>query len=241
VTTLSSVYNFRDLGGQPTADGHTVRYGQLYRSDSLHRLSTQDGRQLGALGIRTVLDLRRPAEIRRDGRVPEQLGMAYHHIFPVHREWDAALYNEADGPDRYLADRYLDMANEGIEGLGTALRLIADPSHAPLVMHCFAGKDRTGVLSALTLGLLGVDDEHIAADYARSEAGQGPLSERIRRDLPELAADVPMHFVVCPPRAMLLFLAELRDAYGSLTGYATRAGVAAEHIDSLRGHLLSRR
>src|SRR5438874_9259319 len=139
----------------PGADGRIVHTGRLYRSDSLHRLTEAECEQLAGLGIRTVLDLRRPAEIERDGRIPDLDGLAYFNLHPVHREWHAGSYDESAGPHRFLADRYLDMAEEGIEGFGAALRLISDADRAPLVMHCFAGKDRTGVLAALTLTLLG--------------------------------------------------------------------------------------
>ncbi|MEN3305554.1 MAG: protein-tyrosine phosphatase [Micromonosporaceae bacterium] len=237
--TFSTVFNFRDLGGHPATDGRTVQYGRIYRSDSLHRISVEEGRQLAALGVCTILDLRRPNEIERDGRVPVELGLAYHNIYPVHREWNPALYDETAGPHRYLADRYLDMAEEGRAGLGEALRLIADPRRAPLVMHCFAGKDRTGVLAALTLSLLGVAEEDIAVEYALSEPAQSRLSRRIREERSFAVGDVPMHFVVCPPQAMLLFLAGLRERYGSVRRYTAEAGVTDEHVAALRAHLLT--
>jgi protein-tyrosine phosphatase len=237
--TFTTVFNFRDLGGNPTVDGHTVGYGRLYRSDSLHRITVEEGRALAEIGVRTVLDLRRPYEIDRDGRVPADLGLAYHNIHPVHREWNPALYQEAAGPHRYLADRYLDMVDEGYAGFGEALRLIAEPEHAPLVMHCFAGKDRTGVLAALTLCLLGVADRDVAADYALSEPAQVSLSRRIREEASHALDDVPMHFTVCPPQAMLLFLAGLRERYGSVQRYAARAGVTAEDVARMRAHLLA--
>jgi protein-tyrosine phosphatase len=237
----TSLFNFRDLGGHRTADGQTVRYGRLYRSDSLHRLSGAECEQLCGIGVRTVIDLRRPYEVDRDGRVPHTPGLAYHNIHPVHREWDAALYRPESGPARYLADRYLDMAEEGAQGLGEALRMIADPRHAPLVIHCFAGKDRTGVLSALTLSLLGVGDEDIAADYALSERAQTALTAALRADLPDLAVakQVPIQFVACPPEAMLLFLTELRGRFGSVAAFAAHAGVGDGHVASLRAHLLT--
>ncbi|MBO0868415.1 MAG: tyrosine-protein phosphatase [Micromonosporaceae bacterium] len=237
--TFTTVFNFRDLGGHRTSTGRTVHFGRLYRSDSLHRLSTQDGERLASLGVRTVLDLRRPGEIARDGRVPESLGLAYHNIYPEHREWDPELYDPAAGAQRYLADRYLDMAEEGLVGLGAALQLIAEPVHAPVVIHCMAGKDRTGVLSALTLSLLGVPDADIAADYALSAAGQQRLAAMLRKEIPEQAAAIPDHFVRCPPQAMLLFLADLRQRYGSVAGYVAGAGVTDVHIAALRTHLLA--
>jgi protein tyrosine/serine phosphatase len=235
--TFSTVFNFRDLGGLPGLDGRAVQYGRLYRSDSLHRLTEEEGAKLAALGVRTVLDLRRPIEIARDGRVPELPGLAYFNLHPAHREWNIGHY---DGdPARYLADRYLDMATEGIEDFGAALRLLSEPHRAPAVMHCFAGKDRTGVLAALVLALLGVSDAEIMADYAASEAAQAPLGAQIRRDFPDTVIEAPpAHVLACPPQAIGLFLTEMSQRHGSIYGYARAAGVTALHIESLRAHML---
>ncbi len=238
--SFTTAFNFRDLGGHSGAGGRSVHYGRVFRSDSLHRLTEAECAQLTALGVRTVLDLRRPKEIARDGRIRDTAGLAYHNIHPVHREWNPARYDEVAGPARYLADRYLDMTEEGGAGLGEALRLIADPDRGPVVFHCFAGKDRTGVLSALILSLLGVSDEDIAADYALSEAAQPMISAAIRAGEGGLAVDdVPMHFIVCPPLAMRLFLAGLRERYGSVAAYAATTGFDDGHAAALRAHLLS--
>lgn len=238
-TTFSTVANFRDLGGMPGADGRIVHTGRLYRSDSLHRLTEAECEQLAGLGIRTVLDLRRPAEIERDGRIPDLAGLAYFNLHPQHREWRPERYDESAGPHRFLADRYLDMAEEGIEGFGAGLRLISDADRAPLVMHCFAGKDRTGVLAALTLALLGVAPADIMADYAASEAAQGPISAVVRREVTgERVPAPPAHFLACPPEAMGLFLTELAARYGSIHGYARTAGVSVLHLEALRTHML---
>jgi hypothetical protein len=131
------------------------------------------------------------------------------------------------------------MAEEGIDGFGAALRLISDADRAPLVMHCFAGKDRTGVLAALTLALLGVPQADIMADYAASEAAQAPIGAQILRDVSgRPVPPPPAHFLACPPQAMGLFLTELAARYGSIHGYARAAGVSELHIDGLRAHLL---
>lgn len=237
-----TVFNFRDLGGAPTVDGRTVHYGRLYRSDSLHRLTVGECAQLCTLGVRTVLDLRRPYEIERDGRIRDTAGLAYFNIHPVHREWNLARYDPAEGPARFLADRYLDMAEEGAAGLGEALRLIADPRHSPVVMHCFAGKDRTGVLAALTLSLLGVPDPHIATDYALSERAQASVSAQILADAGEDGSErtePPIAFMVCPPEAILLFLSGLRERHGSVLAFAAHAGLTEGDLASLRAHLLA--
>lgn len=234
----ASVFNFRDLGGAPTVDGRTVHTGRLYRSDSLHRLTEAECAQLRTLGVRTVLDLRRPYEIERDGRIRDTSGLAYVNIHPVHREWNPASYDDATGPARFLADRYLDMAEEGAQGLGEALRFLSDGGNAPVVMHCFAGKDRTGVLAALTLCLLGVPDPHIALDYGRSERSQASVTAAIRAEVGAGIAPPPVGFMACPPEAIMMFLTELRRRHGSVVGFAAHAGVSPEHVAALRDHLL---
>jgi protein-tyrosine phosphatase len=236
---LVNAYNFRDVGGLRARDGAEVRSGRLYRSDTLHRIDERDAATLGALGIRTVIDLRRPREIAADGRIPQLAGMGWHNLHPVHREWDFGRYDEVTGAARYLADRYLDMVAEGVAGLAGAVRLIADDRHAPVVVHCMAGKDRTGVLVALVLSLLGVDDAVIATDYARSDTVQGRISARWRLDHPDPAApQLPAHVLASPPQAMLLFLADLRAHYGSVSQCLAPAGVGAAEIGALRMHLL---
>ncbi len=234
---LTKVFNFRDLGGLPAGTG-TVASGQLYRSDSLHRITAQDAETLARQGVRTVLDLRRPYEIERDGRLPAHPDIDYHNLYPEHREWDAQAPVPAGGTVRYLADRYLEMAHHGQAGFGAALRLVCDGRTAALVMHCFAGKDRTGVLAALVLALLEVPDEAIAADYARSAASTAQLTELLRAQLGGRLNEPPGHFVACPPEAILLFLAELRTCHGSVAGYAETAGVTAEQVAALRAHLV---
>lgn len=183
--------------------------------------------------------MRRPHEIVVQGRVAEAAGFAYHNIHPRYREWDGIPYDPATGVARYLADRYLDMSEEGIDGFGSALRLISQPDTSALVFHCFAGKDRTGVLSALALSLLGVPTPVVVADYARSAAGQPKLLAAAAAAGDPTAAELPQHIIGCPPEAMLMFLDGLAARYGSVSRYAEAAGVTAEHVAALRAHLLS--
>src|SRR5262249_10500544 len=158
VVAFTNIHNFRDLGGYTGLDGATVRWQRLYRSDDLSRVSGADQDKFCALGVRTVVDLRRPAEIDNIGRIPDVDGFTYHHVHLACPSWPAAQF--ADTPERaaYVTERYLEMAELATAGIGDALRLIADADRAPLVFHCIAGKDRTGVVAALTLSLLGVSD-----------------------------------------------------------------------------------
>jgi protein tyrosine/serine phosphatase len=231
------VFNFRDMGGYTGHEGRTVAWRRLYRSDSLHRLAGADRSVFQELGIRTVLDLRRPAEIARDGRVPDFPSLEYRHVHPEHPEWRADTYDESAGVARFLANRYLELAEEGASGLAAAIALIADAGAAPLVVHCVAGKDRTGVVAALTLELLGVSDVDIGEDYSLTGLAEAKFRAYFRRTRP-VEFQPPPYYVLTPPDAMLLFLTELRARYGSVTQYLARAGLAPDHVAALRAHLL---
>lgn len=239
VMPLPDVFNFRDLGGYAAADGQTVAWGRLFRSDDLSRLTEAGQKVFVELGIRTVVDLRRPEEVAEDGRIPEFDGYAYQHIFLPHPHWPHAEFADTSARARYLADRYAELADHAAVGLGEALRTIAEAGNAPLVMHCIAGKDRTGTLSALTLSLLGVADDDVAEDFALSEAAEPLYREYLRRTDPEAAAKRWQHIIVSPREAMVLFLAELRKRHGSVPEYAASIGVTADHVAAMRAHLLA--
>lgn len=237
VPTFSTVFNFRDVGGYAVQDGRTVRRGRLYRSDSLHRIDGTDRENFVALGIRTVVDLRRPAEVAQLGRVPQYDGLVYRHIHPEHRDWSEVPYDEQLGLARYLADRYLELTETGAAGIAEAIGVIADETAAPMVVHCVAGKDRTGVVCALTLSTLGVEDSIIAEDYALSTAASERFSAWVRTQTPE-ATTPPKPYFSSPADAMLLFLAGLRQRHGSVEGYLLDAGCTRDQLTALRTHLV---
>lgn len=232
-----ALFNFRDVGGLTGHDGRGVRRARLYRSDSLHRITETDQAAFTALGIRTVIDLRRPTEVARDGRVPAYDGLAYRHIHPEHESWAEQMYEPGTSLARYLADRYADLARTGTAGLAEAVGLIADSANAPVVVHCVAGKDRTGIVCGLTLAVLGVADADIAADYALSTEASERFHAWVAATMPDLPA-LPPPFLASPAEAMLLFLTELRTGYGSVEGYLRHAGVTDAQLDGLRAHLL---
>ncbi|MEV0722747.1 tyrosine-protein phosphatase [Micromonospora purpureochromogenes] len=234
---FSAMFNFRDVGGYSGHDGRTVRWGRLYRSDSPHRLDGADRDAFVALGIRTVIDLRRPSEVERDGRVPELDGLTYRHIHPEHTDWAQRRYEPGSNLARYLADRYADLAQTGTAGLAEAVGLIADSATAPVVVHCVAGKDRTGIVCALTLSVLGVSDADIAEDYALSSEASARFSAWLAATAPQ-TEEPPPPFLASPAEAMALFLTELRQGHGSVEGYLRHAGVTDDQLTALRDHLL---
>ncbi|MFC1437883.1 tyrosine-protein phosphatase [Streptacidiphilus sp. N1-10] len=237
------LYNFRDLGGYAAADGRTVRWGRLYRSDSLGKLTPggADHRRFLALGVRTVIDLRYPWEIERAGRVPEQPGLEYHNLSIEHRPYDQAAIDPDVDPWRHLADRYAEVAEDGVKEIRQALDLIAAanrPDGGPLVFHCASGKDRTGLIAALVLILLGVGEDDVLADFARTELATDRLLADYRAAHPDRDRIWP-GYGRAPAAVMRHVLDDLGAAYGSVSGYATeRLGVEPELVDALRAGLL---
>jgi protein-tyrosine phosphatase len=229
---LEGCLNFRDLGGYPTRDGRTLRWGQLFRSDALHLLTPADVAALRKIGIGTIIDLRSSPELQSDGR--GALGdeaMAFHHI-PL---FDGEQRRSESMPQDSLADIYFMLAEFARDPIARVIRVLAE-SEAPAVYHCAAGKDRTGVISAILLGLLDVDDQLIVADYALTSANIDAIigrllgSEGYRNMLKNLPPDT-MH---AHPETMEGFLARIAERYGSMAGYARAIGVDDDHLARLQ-------
>ncbi|KAB8190984.1 protein-tyrosine-phosphatase [Nonomuraea phyllanthi] len=231
------MHNFRDLGGYRAADGRTVRWGRLFRSDSLAKLRGADWDRFLALGVRTVIDLRYPWEIEARGRVPHHDGMAYHNLSIEHRPYDQAEIDPDADPWRYLADRYAEVAADGVAELRRALELIASADE-PLVFHCASGKDRTGLVAALVLSLLGVAEEDVVRDFALTERATGRLVADWRAANPGRELRWP-GYGRAPAEIMRLFLADLTAAHGSVRSYVTDGlKVDEEVVARLRDGLL---
>jgi protein-tyrosine phosphatase len=235
---FEKVFNFRDVGGYETTDGRNVAWNRLFRADDLSRLDETDAKSFARLGIRTVVDLRRPNEVDEDGRIPQFDGFLYRHVHLMHPLWPRAEFADTAARVDYVIERYRELSIDAADGIGEALRLIAEPDAAPLVFHCIAGKDRTGVVAALTLSLLGVADDDVADDYALSEKAEAAAwNYRASLD-PGLIGGRWTHFQICPREAMLGFLDDVRSRHGSIEGYAHDIGVTKEHLAAMRGHLL---
>jgi protein-tyrosine phosphatase len=237
------LHNFRDLGGYRTAEGRVVHWGRLYRSDSLAKLSTAehpaDWERFLALGVRTVIDLRYPWEIENWGRVPEFGGLAFHNLSIEHQPYDQAQLGPETAVVPFLAERYAEVAEDGVAELRRALEIIASDGSGPLVFHCAAGKDRTGLLAALVLSLLGVGEDDIVADYALT----GLATERLIADWRSGNPGQPLpwqSYGQAPAEAMRLTLAGLTARYGSVPGYAAaRLGADDALTGALRERLLA--
>ncbi|GIF18671.1 protein tyrosine/serine phosphatase [Actinoplanes tereljensis] len=235
---FSKAYNFRDVGGYAGLDGRTVRWRRLFRSDALHRLDDSDAEAFTQLGVRTVIDLRRAHEIERYGRVAERYGLEYRNLVLQHVDWEEVGHPDDVVHERWLADRYLNFAEDGREALLASLRIISDPQQAPVIVHCMAGKDRTGTVCALALSLLGVSDEDIASDYALTTSSMKRLTDYLLENHPSAVLGNE-HMFDSPPAAMLMFLSDLRALHGSVEEYVREIGMLDSEIGRMRSHLLS--
>ena len=237
--TLEGCLNFRDLGGYPTEDGRTVRWRLLFRSDALHLLSVDDiARLRDDLRIGDVIDLRSSAEVRSDGRGALAAEPIRFHHLPL---FDGDTARRDDQASAYtLADRYFLLAEFAKEPIARVITTLAS-TDSPAVYHCAAGKDRTGVISAILLGLLGVKDEIIVADYAATQENLDAIIERLMASegYQTMLNALPPDTLHAQPETMIALLDRVRDRYGSMRDYARAAGVSDEAMERLEARLLA--
>ena len=215
---LDGVRNARDLGGIPLPGGGTTTFGRFLRTDAPFALRECGRAKLLKAGFDRVLDLRsdgeagsRPTCLSADGRF-------------------AVCRSPLAGNGRIPATR-----DEVVRGQAQMRRALAFLADAPrgAVIHCTAGKDRTGVVCALLLANAGVGVEEIAADYARTQQRMGGVLERVCRENPALCFDA----LVAREENMLRFWEMFLDEYGDVESYFERIGLEKERIVGLREKL----
>jgi protein-tyrosine phosphatase len=240
--TLAGPLNFRDLGGYPTGEGRTVRWGQIYRSDSLHHLTDLDGGRLHDLGLRSALDFRAHDELVEVGigRLGE-LDIRHVHLPTTDRALHVTPRTDWTPPSS-AAEVYLTMMEHGGTAYAGALQALAEVDALPAVFFCMAGKDRTGVFSAVLLGILGVNDDDIVADYALTRDVIDEIHARTRAATPsveEIWRRLPPDILDAHATTMEGLVHLVRDRWGSFEGYAHAVGVDASVLERLRAALLS--
>jgi protein-tyrosine phosphatase len=234
---LEGAVNFRDLGGYPTADGRRVRWRTLFRADGMSNLTRADHTVIRQLEVATVVDLRTTVELQ-GGRFPvDEIPVGFHHVPLLDAVPEPEAFERAPG---FLATQYQEIAQEAAPRIGDVLRILAERRAHPVIVHCAAGKDRTGVLVAVLLGVLGVDDETIVADYALSERAMAALRQRLAERHPEARAQIEQagELFSADPGNISSLLADLRHRHGSIEGYARFAGMTPGELVALRDVLL---
>lgn len=239
---LAGPLNFRDLGGYPTGDGRTVQWGRVYRSDSLHHLTDLDGGRLHGLGVRSALDFRAHDELVEVGigRLGE-LDIRHVHLPTTDRALHVVPRDDWTPPTS-AAGVYLTMMEHGAGAYAGALAALAEPDALPAVFFCMAGKDRTGVFSAVLLGLLGVTDDAIVADYALTGDVIADIHARTRAATPsvvDLWRRLPPDILDAHAATMEGLVELVRERWGSFSGYVDAIGVDADIPARLRAALLA--
>jgi len=243
--------NFRDLGGYRTADGQTVARGMLFRSGAMTGLTDADMAYLDGFGIKTIVDLRSNEEI---GLYPNHWA-AKHRIEVVTGDYSfaAMMSGEESGERPAMGELYPRL----LESIGPQIKTYFDEAigeGAPMVVNCSAGQDRTGIVSALMLLLLGVPEPTVIEDYLLSTDFRRPAIEQGGVDLAEAAKtnafaavmleyrkamphpDRPNPLVTSDGVPYLAFVIErIRDEYGSVEAYAEKElGIDAQDLAALR-------
>ena len=234
-------FNFRDIGGYPTKEGKKIKKGIYFRTGRQDRMSEKDLAELKNLKISTQIDLRKPEEILDQGKGPlENMGADYINI-PIIPDGGSDQLSRLVGDTGISGKRYLGYLEFGPESWLKIFEILANKDSLPVVLHCTAGKDRTGVSTAFLLSVLGVDRDLIEADYkltnldterqAEFIENSGGFPEGVDREAMILAAGVPED-------AMTVFLDGVESRWGSVLGYLEEIGITKNQMNVIRDNFL---
>lgn len=267
VLNIEGVINFRDLGGYLTGDGREVKWGQLYRSAQLDRLSQKGIDDMAAMGIQVVVDLRFSDETNRYPTIREAVPDA--DLLSWHDEAETQATGESDDIQRSwkdsLATNDPDQVREAMRvnypkklyshrAIYRTMLLRLSQGQLPLVFHCAAGKDRTGVAAALILSLLGVSNEQIIADYLLTQneiqhlletwmsggAGHNDDSADFQKKLASYPRNVVQPVFDADERYIQTLLSYVDSRYGGFMNYAAeKLELSQGDIDGLKANLLT--
>jgi protein-tyrosine phosphatase len=246
---LEGAFNFRDLGGYQAIDGRRTKWGRIYRSDSLTRLTAGDRDVLKQIGIRLVCDLRAPAEVKkRPDRLPEDGAIEYLNFPIVSGNFDTVTAHEKikKGDIDWLTEDYMIKGYiNNIEAYATTWAAVFEhlgaPASYPLVFHCTGGKDRAGVCAALILLSLGVSEETVIYDHGLSNKFLADILPKLYSYFGSFGIEKEklLPYLTAPRAAIIALLDHIRVTYGFAVDYLkNKAGVSQRTLDQLKQKLL---
>jgi len=256
---LQGLANLRDVGGIPTVDGGKIIPGRLLRSDNLQTLSTSDVDQLLGLGLTDVIDMRSDYEVKQEGPNPLATSGVRIHQYSLFREWEVGVGEDKPDVrpevlpeealpwvdlepsvqlDNAVASVYFSYLVDRPDSVVAALRTVAQAPGVALV-HCAAGKDRTGTIVALALSVADADRQAIIDDYAASSDRVAEVVARLKSS-PTYAEnlegrDLSSH--LSHPETMISLLRHIDETFGSVPQMLIKMGWTAEENDQLRTKL----
>ena len=234
---LEGAVNFRDQGGYPTENGRFVKWRRLFRSDSLHDLTESDVQTItGTLGLTTIVDLRSINSVLEDGRGLLALsGIAYHNYPFLERRGIEPPTSGSDPGERLTAIYQWILLNAGTL-MAQAFNALAQDVNQPALFHCNAGKDRTGVLGATLLSVMGVSREDVVADFLMTNEVIDGILARIKK-MPGFQ-DSTRDGIMAPQSAIEKFLDVMQREFGGPESYLLRHGVQQETMNGFKESML---
>jgi len=234
-------FNFRDIGGYLNQDGKRVKKGLYFRAGRQDRMSDKDLSQLSDLKISTQIDLRRPDEVLEQGKGPlEAMGAKYINIAVI-PEGGSDQLNRLVGDTGISGKRYLGYLEFGPTSWLRLFGILSELDNLPVVLHCTAGKDRTGVSTAFLLSILGVSRDVIEADYLLTNLDTERQADFIESTVgyPE-AYDRERMIAIAgvPETAMKDFLDGVESKWGTVVEYLQKIGITQEQMDTIRYNFL---
>ena len=245
---MKTIHNFRDCGGYATTDGLHMRIGRLYRSGTLDDAREADLRTLQTIGLKTIVDLRAPREKKKElppingarrSDVPIELeNRAREKIQPLMTKRDA----EGEVVE-VLKQMYRDLADEAWPQAGQLFQILLNADAYPVLIHCRAGKDRTGFMCALVQQAIGVERAAIFQDYGETNNHFGLLTPRMERLMRIMSVGrLRMENVRASLAAREEYLQaafdQIDQCHGGMTAYLAKCGMTSREIETLRGLLL---
>ena len=236
--------NVRDLGGHPTADGRETQFGRIVRADLIRRLSDDGWAALVEYGVTTIVDLRHDEELEADP--PRELPVKVEHVplfpDPASHHWpEIDALGAVAGPGApWTRVVYRELLERFPERMAAAVTAVAQAPQGGVVVHCMAGKDRTGLVTALLLSLAGVPRAEVADDYAVTEVN---LADELARWIDDAETEEDRDFRRriggAPAAAMEGVLDDLDARHGGVDAYLRAAGVEQDDLDAVRARLLA--
>ena len=234
-------FNFRDIGGYLNQDGKRVKKGLYFRAGRQDRMSDEDLSQLSDLKISTQIDFRRPDEVLEQGKGPLESMCANYINIAVIPEGGSDQLSRLVGDTAISGRRYLGYLEFGPTSWLRLFGILSDEDNLPVVLHCTAGKDRTGVSTAFLLSVLGVSRDVIEADYLLTN-----LDTERQADFIEGTVGYPdgydrkkmIDVAGVPKDAMKDFLDGVESKWGSVIEYLQKIGVTQDQMDMVRHNFL---
>jgi protein-tyrosine phosphatase len=245
---FEAIINFRDLGGYRTKSGQIIAWRRLFRSGELRHMTRHDISILKEeIKLHSILDLRNSEHGPLGVGLLHELTAKYYNVqldmfpSPDSSEYErerTLFWGFSNSGEVYS---YLVRQSRFGQDIIEALQIIADPDNLPLVFHCNAGKDRSGVVAAVVLSAIGVADEDIIKDYTMTAPNMKYFFERWNNDpqTADVQANLPKYQLKVSAESMAFFLATLKREYGSTREYLRAQGADSSLVHRLEKALLA--